>query len=82
MYQTGTVLLTEADFDNAIWTGCYVELWQQGECVHPGGIAEMQTAYWVKIGGAIYFKYSYQFRVGSSENMVRVMKPDNCKRIH
>ena len=77
MYQPGFILKTEADFDNAIWMASHVELWQRGELVHQGGIAETQTAFWVRIGGAIYFKYSYEFRV----SVQYALEPESCKRI-
>ena len=59
---TGYTLRSAADFDNAIWMGRHIELWQRGECVHRGGIIEFQTSNWVKIDGVIYMKYCYEFR--------------------
>ncbi|WP_058303350.1 hypothetical protein [Gorillibacterium timonense] len=63
MKQTGFLLKTDADFDNAVWLGQHLELWQQGELVHAGGIAEYNTAFWVRINGSAYFKSAYEFWV-------------------
>lgn len=63
MNQTGYPIRTDADFDNAVWLGQHLELWQNGELVHGGGVAEINAPLWIRINGSVYFKSAYEFRV-------------------
>ncbi|MEO3943991.1 hypothetical protein [Gorillibacterium sp. CAU 1737] len=63
MKQTGYAIKTDADFDNAVWLGQHLELWQRGELVHEGGVPSTNTPLWVKINGSAFFKSAYEFRV-------------------
>lgn len=57
------ILLTDADFDNAMWFGWHVEVWQHGQLIDYGGKIEYHSADAVKINGAYFLKSTCEFRV-------------------
>jgi hypothetical protein len=63
MLKSGSVLQTEADFDNAMWIGLPVSVWQAGEILDYGGPIEQHTTDAVRINGAYYLKAVCEFRV-------------------
>ena len=56
-------LQTSADFDNAMYFGLNISVWQNGEIINYGGKIERHTDEAVIINGGYYLKADYEFRV-------------------
>jgi hypothetical protein len=62
MYIKGTIIKTDADFENCILFQIPLDVWFEGE-VEYGGIVEKYTNDSVKINGAYYFRENCVFRI-------------------
>jgi hypothetical protein len=63
MYKIGFTLKTDADFDNAIFFGLNIAVWQKDEIIDYGGVIEFHTDHSVKINDAYFLKAYCQFKV-------------------
>lgn len=63
MFKKNQVLRMPVDFDNAIFMGIPIIVWQDGEILDYGGEIEKHNDEAVKINGAYFFKNTCEFRV-------------------
>jgi hypothetical protein len=63
VYKNGLILKTDADFDNAIFFGLNINVWQDNEILDYGGIIESYSKDAVRINGAYYLKATCEFKV-------------------
>jgi hypothetical protein len=64
MYQSGNVLHTSADFDNAILFSLKVEVWQNSQIIDYAGVIESHTNDSVSfMNESRYLKATCEFRV-------------------
>lgn len=65
MLEKGTILRTPVDFDNALFFGISVEIWQNGRMIDPGGRITKHTedAVYIGIDDDCFEKEACEFRV-------------------
>lgn len=63
MFQKGTILKNPVDFDNAMYFGIPVSVWQDGELIDYGGKITKQTEDAVYINDGYYLKSVCEFIV-------------------
>ncbi|WP_240414979.1 hypothetical protein [Paenibacillus periandrae] len=63
MLKSNTPLLHPADFDNAMFFGTNIEVFQNGEPIDRGGQIEKHTEDCVYINGGFFIKENCDFKV-------------------
>lgn len=62
-YHAGTALITDADFDHAIWFQLLIEIWKDGMLIDYGGFVNKHDDLTVTINGNLFFKDNWTFKV-------------------
>lgn len=63
MYKTGQVLGSPFDFDNAMFFGLSVSVWQNDQIIDYGGKIQQHTEDSVVINGGRYLKSVSEFKI-------------------